>query len=145
MDEVQVAEFRTNFGKLDAPTRVVRYGRTVGDWYPAGHECTAGAVPVDREAERSLVERAQQWAREKDEEIDRLKRELASARSQETLATPASLGPRTVVVPSLDDDLVARESHRLAEQARARAEFEAESEQRRAWQRRMVTPQKSRG
>ena len=133
MDEVQVAEFRTNFGKLDAPTRVVRYGRTVGDWYPGGHECTAGAVPVDREAERSLVERAQQWAREKDEEIARLKRELARA----NVSPPMN--------PSVTEDLGSREAHRLAETMRVRTEVEAANERQMALQRRMYPARKGRG
>ncbi len=38
MDRLQVAEFRVSFRALTAPTEVIRYGETIGTWYPGERE-----------------------------------------------------------------------------------------------------------
>jgi hypothetical protein len=146
---MNATEFRTSFLRLTEPITVSdgKSKRVIGVWYPGGHECPADAVvqmgvhaPAAMEAARAKIE-------EQAEEIARLKRQLAERATRlstlEDRAVMAESGIRPA--PTLDDDLAVREAHRLAEQAKARAEFEAESERRRAWQRRMVTPQKGRG
>ena len=70
LDKLLVAEFRVQFRDLTEPTEVVRYGRTVGTYYPAG------TIPVYIEEEPETDPRIVELAAE----IERLKATIAEAR-----------------------------------------------------------------
>jgi hypothetical protein len=81
MDRLQVAEFRVNFRTLTAPTEVIRYGETIGTWYPGERE---ELPPVD---ERLA---------ELEAEIARLKGLLDTPAKVAATTGPVYAGPRPI-------------------------------------------------
>lgn len=122
---LSVRDFRAGFAGLTEPTDVGSGATVKGTWFPGGHECDA----VTEDAASRVVPRSVAAAAadaqaiagfraqlaDRDDEIARLKRELA--RRPAPGAVIASARP----APTIDADLAEREAHRVAAQAEGQA------------------------
>jgi hypothetical protein len=134
MNELPSAQFRTTFHRLAEPTVVTALGRPIGTWTPGSH----GVMHItqrgaDQLAEQEARLRSGSWSSEsvakmlesKDEEIARLKRELAQRPQEWAGGLPPGLAHGNALVDRVDPDFTVLSTPGLAPNVPAALQSEA--------------------
>lgn len=128
MRQIAVAEFRSSFGDLAEPVQVVRYGKVKGTWFPGENGPTETIVAMGSLAPAAM-EAARTRVMELENEVARLKRQLAAAHQKDTLSKPAKPDDHDAMPSGAALDpapwvtaAAAQDAAQQAERTRARAE-----------------------